>query len=146
SNNASNYSMRREHFNSCDMELYRIEVGRDDGVEVRHILGAIANEADINSRYIGNIKLFSSYSTIELPKGIPNQLLNHLTRIRILNKPIQIQLLGDVQSFKRRYNKHHDSSELSERGRRFNSERGRFYRRNEIQNNVGLRRRGNHNI
>ncbi|XZQ55782.1 MAG: DEAD/DEAH family ATP-dependent RNA helicase [Arsenophonus sp.] len=146
SNNTSNYSMRREHFNSCDMELYRIEVGRDDGVEVRHILGAIANEADINSRYIGNIKLFSSYSTIELPKGIPNQLLNHLTRIRILNKPIKIQLLGDVQSFKRRYNKHHDSSELSERGRRFNSERGRFYRRNEIQNNVGLRRRGNHNI
>ncbi|MBN0639069.1 hypothetical protein JTM28_34910, partial [Pseudomonas aeruginosa] len=30
-----------------DMELYRIEVGRDDGVEVRHIVGAIANEGDI---------------------------------------------------------------------------------------------------
>ncbi|MDE4673852.1 DbpA RNA binding domain-containing protein, partial [Klebsiella pneumoniae] len=36
-----------------DMELYRIEVGRDDGVEVRHIVGAIANEGDISSRYIG---------------------------------------------------------------------------------------------
>jgi ATP-dependent RNA helicase DeaD len=42
------------------MELYRIEVGRDDGVEVRHIVGAIANEGDISSRYIGNIKLFGS--------------------------------------------------------------------------------------
>ncbi|XPE63031.1 DbpA RNA binding domain-containing protein [Shigella flexneri] len=39
------------------MQLYRIEVGRDDGVEVRHIVGAIANEGDISSRYIGNIKL-----------------------------------------------------------------------------------------
>ncbi|MDI5754356.1 Rpn family recombination-promoting nuclease/putative transposase, partial [Salmonella enterica subsp. enterica serovar Montevideo] len=36
-----------------DMQLYRIEVGRDDGVEVRHIVGAIANEGDISSRYIG---------------------------------------------------------------------------------------------
>ncbi|MEN1336028.1 DbpA RNA binding domain-containing protein, partial [Pseudomonas aeruginosa] len=42
-----------------DMQLYRIEVGRDDGVEVRHIVGAIANEGDISSRYIGNIKLFA---------------------------------------------------------------------------------------
>ncbi len=33
------------------MELYRIEVGRDDGVEVRHIVGAIANEGDISSRW-----------------------------------------------------------------------------------------------
>ena len=51
------------------MQLYRIEVGRDDGVEVRHIVGAIANEGDISSRYIGNIKLFASHSTIELPKA-----------------------------------------------------------------------------
>ena len=34
-------------------------VGRDDGVEVRAIVGAIANEGDISSRYIGNIKLFA---------------------------------------------------------------------------------------
>ncbi|XNM54967.1 DbpA RNA binding domain-containing protein [Escherichia coli] len=47
------------------MQLYRIEVGRDDGVEVRHIVGAIANEGDISSRYIGNIKLFASHSTID---------------------------------------------------------------------------------
>ena len=40
------------------MDLYRIEVGRGDGVEVRHIVGAIANEGDINSRYIGHIKLY----------------------------------------------------------------------------------------
>ncbi|HCW47851.1 MAG TPA: ATP-dependent RNA helicase, partial [Erwiniaceae bacterium] len=35
---------RRERRDVGDMELYRIEVGRDDGVEVRHIVGAIANE------------------------------------------------------------------------------------------------------
>lgn len=62
---------RRERRDVGDMQLYRIEVGRDDGVEVRHIVGAIANEGDISSRYIGNIKLFGTHSTIELPKGMP---------------------------------------------------------------------------
>lgn len=61
---------RRERRDVGDMQLYRIEVGRDDGVEVRHIVGAIANEGDISSRYIGNIKLFGTHSTIELPKGM----------------------------------------------------------------------------
>ncbi|MCI2164849.1 MAG: DbpA RNA binding domain-containing protein, partial [Ewingella americana] len=88
---------RRERRDAGEMELYRIEVGRDDGVEVRHIVGAIANEGDISSRYIGNIKLFSSHSTIELPKGMPGEILSHFTRTRILNKPMNMQLLGDAQ-------------------------------------------------
>ena len=87
---------RRERRDAGDMELYRIEVGRDDGVEVRHIVGAIANEGDISSRYIGNIKLFASHSTIELPKGMPGEVLQHFTRTRILNKPMNMQLLGDA--------------------------------------------------
>ncbi|MCM7487177.1 DEAD/DEAH family ATP-dependent RNA helicase [Enterobacter kobei] len=88
---------RRERREAGDMELYRIEVGREDGVEVRHIVGAIANEGDISSRYIGNIKLFASHSTIELPKGMPGEVLQHFTRTRILNKPMNMQLLGDAQ-------------------------------------------------
>ncbi|WP_417312690.1 DEAD/DEAH family ATP-dependent RNA helicase [Enterobacter sp.] len=88
---------RRERRDAGEMELYRIEVGRDDGVEVRHIVGAIANEGDISSRYIGNIKLFGSHSTIELPKGMPGEVLQHFTRTRILNKPMNMQLLGDAQ-------------------------------------------------
>ncbi|NIY47675.1 DEAD/DEAH family ATP-dependent RNA helicase [Cedecea colo] len=88
---------RRERRDVGDMELYRIEVGRDDGVEVRHIVGAIANEGDISSRYIGNIKLFGTHSTIELPKGMPGEVLQHFTRTRILNKPMNMQLMGDAQ-------------------------------------------------
>ena len=95
-------SARRERRDVGDMEMYRIEVGRDDGVEVRHIVGAIANEADISSRYIGNIKLYGTHSTIELPKGMPTEVLTHLSRARILNKPTQMQLIGDAQPFERR--------------------------------------------
>ncbi|MGK2959810.1 MAG: DEAD/DEAH family ATP-dependent RNA helicase [Candidatus Malihini olakiniferum] len=88
---------RPQRRNVGEMQLYRIEVGRDDGVEVSHIVGAIANEGDISSRYIGNIKRFASYSTIELPKGMPGELLSHFTRTRILNKPMNMQLVGDAR-------------------------------------------------
>ena len=88
---------RRERRDVGDMQLYRIEVGRNDGVEVRHIVGAIANEGDISSRYIGNIKLFDGHSTIELPKGMPGEVLQHFTKTRILNKPMNMQLMGDAQ-------------------------------------------------
>ncbi|ACT08271.1 DEAD/DEAH box helicase domain protein [Dickeya chrysanthemi Ech1591] len=107
---------RRERRDVGEMDLYRIEVGRDDGVEVRHIVGAIANEGDISSRYIGNIKLFASHSTIELPKGMPGDLLSHFTRTRILNKPMNMQLMGEAQPHERRERR--EGGERGERGAR----------------------------
>ncbi|WP_426841548.1 DEAD/DEAH box helicase [Glaesserella parasuis] len=91
----------REHRdnNGVAMDLYRIELGREDGVEVRHIVGAIANEGDINSRYIGHIKLHDKYSTIELPQGMPKHLVQHFAqKARVLSKPMQMSFLGPVGS------------------------------------------------
>lgn len=79
------------------MNVYKISVGRNDGVEVRHIVGAIANEGDINSRFIGNIRLFFDYSTVELPKNFSLKILKNLKKTRVLNKPINIQLLPDAK-------------------------------------------------
>ena len=110
---------KRERRDVGDMELYRIEVGRDDGVEVRHIVGAIANEGDFSSRYIGNIKLFGSHSTIELPKGMPGEVLQHFTRTRILNKPMNMQLLGDAQPRPERSGERRGGGERREGGRSF---------------------------
>ena len=122
---------RRERRDVGEMQLYRIEVGRDDGVEVRHIVGAIANEGDISSRYIGNIKLFGNHSTIELPKGMPGDVLQHFTRTRILNKPMNMQLLGDAQPNEGRGDRRPAGGDRRngpgagnrEGGRRFSSER-----------------------
>jgi ATP-dependent RNA helicase DeaD len=50
-----------------DMVRYRIDVGRDHGVQVKDIVGAIANEAGIESRFIGRIALYDESSTVELP-------------------------------------------------------------------------------
>ena len=88
---------RKGYGNPQPMDLYRIEVGRGDGVEVRHIVGAIANEGDINSRYIGHIKLYDDYSTIELPQGMPKELLQQFSKTRVLNKQMRMSFIGEAK-------------------------------------------------
>jgi ATP-dependent RNA helicase DeaD len=74
-----------------DMVRYRIDVGRDHGVEVRDIVGAIANEAGIESRFIGRIGLYDESSTVELPAGMPAEASNALKRTRIRGVPINLR-------------------------------------------------------
>ena len=88
---------RKGYGNPQPMDLYRIEVGRGDGVEVRHIVGAIANEGDINSLYIGHIKLYDDYSTIELPQGMPKELLQQFAKTRVLNKQMRMSFIGEAK-------------------------------------------------
>ncbi|HAT3650134.1 TPA: DEAD/DEAH family ATP-dependent RNA helicase [Raoultella ornithinolytica] len=133
---------KRERRDVGDMELYRIEVGRDDGVEVRHIVGAIANEGDISSRYIGNIKLFGTHSTIELPKGMPGEVLQHFTRTRILNKPMNMQLLGDAQPRPDRGGERRGGGERREGGRNFGGGERREGGRGDGRRFSGERRDG----
>ena len=74
-----------------ELERYRLDVGRSHGVQVKNIVGAIANEADINSRFIGDIKLNDDYSTIELPKGMPDATLKHLEKVYVCKRPLNIK-------------------------------------------------------
>ncbi|WP_210396184.1 DEAD/DEAH box helicase [Motiliproteus sediminis] len=74
---------------------YRIEVGREDGLQVKHVVGAIANEADLDSRYIGHVKLHDDHTTVELPDGMPQELLNHFKQVRVCNKPMQMSTAED---------------------------------------------------
>ena len=128
----------REHRenNGVAMDLYRIEIGREDGVEVRHIVGAIANEGDINSRYIGHIKLYDTYSTIELPQGMPNHLVQHFAqKSRVLNKQMQMSLLGPAGS--------QSGQSFEDRGRRDGrNERRNDRRRGERDNGFNKDRKG----
>ncbi len=88
----------RGYGNPMPMDLYRIEVGRADGVDVRHIVGAIANEGDISNRNIGHIKLYDDYSTVELPQGMPKHLLKHFGKARVMGRPMQMSYVGEAKS------------------------------------------------
>ena len=72
------------------MEGFRIEVGRDHGVQPKNIVGAIANEADLESRYIGHIRLFDTYSLVDLPQGMPTEVFRHLQSVWICGRQLRI--------------------------------------------------------
>jgi len=80
------------------MERFRIELGNDQGVKPGNIVGAIANEADINSKYIGRIAIYDSYSTVDLPFGMPDDILRILQRARIGSKQMRLQKVSDDTS------------------------------------------------
>lgn len=80
------------------MERFRIELGSDQGVKPGNIVGAIANEADINSKYIGRIAIYDSYSTVDLPFGMPEDILRVLQRARIGSKAMKLQKISDDAS------------------------------------------------
>ncbi|BFU61009.1 MULTISPECIES: DEAD/DEAH box helicase [Rodentibacter] len=116
---------RKGYGNPQPMDLYRIEVGRMDGVDVRHIVGAIANEGDIDSRYIGHIKLYDEHSTVELPQGMPKELLHQFGKTRVLNKQMQMSFLGAVKSDSNRGGDDFNGKRRGGRGNDFARERGR---------------------
>ncbi|CAC9957582.1 DEAD-box ATP-dependent RNA helicase DeaD (CshA) (EC 3.6.4.13) [uncultured Gammaproteobacteria bacterium] len=59
---------------------YRIDVGNNNNVKPGNILGAVANEADIDSEYIGSIQIFDNFSTIDLPNEMPQEVLEMLQK------------------------------------------------------------------
>lgn len=82
----------RERREPGTMDTYRIEVGREHGVQVKNIVGAIANEADISSKFIGDIRLFDAHSTVELPKDMPSDMLAHFQSVYICKRPMKMSL------------------------------------------------------
>jgi ATP-dependent RNA helicase DeaD len=77
------------------MERFRIDLGNDHGIKPGNIVGAIANEADINSKYIGRISIYDNYSTVDLPFGMPDDVLRVLQRARVGSKPLKLQKLQE---------------------------------------------------
>jgi ATP-dependent RNA helicase DeaD len=85
-----------------NMVTYRIEVGRSHGVQPKNIVGAIANEAGIDSAFIGHIKIHDEYSTVDLPEGMPSEVFNQLKKIWVSNRQLNISLLGAERPVRRK--------------------------------------------
>jgi len=75
------------------MERFRVEVGWRDRIKPGNIVGAIANEAGLNGRSIGRIQIFDTHSTVDLPKGMPDDVFQGLRQLRVMNKPLQLSRL-----------------------------------------------------
>ncbi len=77
------------------MESYRIEVGNNHNVKPGNIVGAIANEAGIDSQNIGRIKIADDYSIVDLPAGMPKDIFNTLRKVWVSGQQLNITRLSD---------------------------------------------------
>src|SRR5690606_5407531 len=69
---------------------FRIEVGHAHGVKPGNIMGAIANEAGLEGRYIGRIQIFDDHSLVDLPESMPPEIFQGLKRTRVAGQALRI--------------------------------------------------------
>lgn len=72
------------------MERYRIEVGRRHGVQVGNIVGAISNEAGLDSKYIGSVNINQEFSFVDLPYGMPEEIFTVLKKTWVKSQKMSI--------------------------------------------------------
>ena len=90
----SNIAPRNRHQNNNMQTCYRIEVGRVHGVKPGNIVGAIANEGGISSRFITDLQIHAEHSTVRLPNNIPRETLNGLQRARVCGRQLKLASLS----------------------------------------------------
>jgi ATP-dependent RNA helicase DeaD len=78
------------------MKTYRVEVGHEHNVEPKHLVGAIANEAGLDSQLIGRISIMNDHSFIDLPDGMPKDIFQHLRKVWVNQKQLQISVAEDA--------------------------------------------------
>ena len=78
-----------------EMERFRLEVGNAHGAAPGNIVGAIANEAGIDSQYIGRISIDEEFSLVDLPEGMPKAIFNDLRKARVCGQPLRISRVKD---------------------------------------------------
>jgi ATP-dependent RNA helicase DeaD len=81
---------RRDFSKDIEMETFRIEVGHAHGVKAGNIVGAIANETGIDGDHIARIRIEEDFSTVELPAGMPKELLQELRKVRVVGQMLNI--------------------------------------------------------
>ncbi len=76
------------------MERFRAEVGKVHGVKPGNLMGAISNEAVLDSAHIGRIEIHEEYSTVDLPEGMGHDLLRTLKKVRVCGQRLRLSRLG----------------------------------------------------
>ena len=82
----------------ADKETYRLEVGHQHGVKPGNIVGAIANEAELDSQNIGRVQIFDDHSLVDLPIGMPKEIFKHLQKVWVSGQQLKISRLSGSQT------------------------------------------------
>ncbi|MFI4849981.1 MAG: DEAD/DEAH box helicase [Gimesia chilikensis] len=81
------------------MERFKLQVGHNHGVKPGNIVGAIANEANLDSQYIGRINIFDEFSTVDLPEGMPRNIFRALKNVWVAGQQLRISRWESPETF-----------------------------------------------
>jgi ATP-dependent RNA helicase DeaD len=96
------------------MAVYRVEVGSEHGLEPRNLVGAISNETGIPSRAIGGIRIARDSSLVELPSGMPPELLQVMKKIWVCG--VQLNIAHEADGPDRNARHHRNQASRSRSG------------------------------
>lgn len=78
------------------LQRFRVEVGHIHKVMPGNLVGAIANEAGIDSKNIGRINIFDDHSTIDLPADMPDDIYASLKKVWVAGQTLNISREGEA--------------------------------------------------
>jgi ATP-dependent RNA helicase DeaD len=98
----------RPHVPEAGFETFRIEVGDQHGVKPANIVGAIANEAGLDSKNIGRVDIRDDHSLVDLPSGMPPEIFKHLKKVWVSGNQLRITRGGEEPDFGKPRKPHSD--------------------------------------
>jgi ATP-dependent RNA helicase DeaD len=84
--------------NDFDVTRVYVGAGRKAGVRPGDLVGAIANEANIDSRSIGAIEIADRFSLVEVPEAMAEQVIDALRSTTIKGKRVTVRRDRDFES------------------------------------------------
>ena len=111
-------------FNNQDWDTYQLQVGREQGVQVKDIVGALANELGLTKGSIGAIKLAQGETYVQLPKAMSSETAGKLRKLRIRQKQVDA-VVCDFNDFREPRGRRDSGGRRDGGGYRGNREGGR---------------------
>lgn len=97
------FQEREPRMPSADMTKLMLAVGRNHGLRPQDVVGAIANEAGIPGRAIGQIEIMPSTTVVEIPRQLGVRVLSALRKTTVRGQAIRPQILGDDRPSRPRF-------------------------------------------
>jgi len=72
-----------------------IGAGWSAGIRPGHLVGAIANEAKVNSNVLGGIEVLDRFSLVEVPDEMATRIIDVLGRTRIKGQKVAVRLFRE---------------------------------------------------
>ena len=72
-----------------------IGAGWSAGIRAGDLVGAIANEAKLNSNVIGGIEVLDRFSLVEVPEALAQGIVEVLGRARIKGQKVAVRLFRE---------------------------------------------------